>query len=171
MFFLICYSDKSSSDSSTVDHARPATAIQQSSSSTSVPAREERPNLITNARQPYQTGSNTTYPHITIPHNDVVDELDDDLDAAMMDVDLDMFDDNLVDEGQTGQREVKDEGSAIVPNVPMEMSLNRTSSLNTINDILAIVKERKFFHGTVRVKVCIKCAILCFQIDNSGKSV
>ena len=84
----------------------------------------------------------------------MVDELDD-LDAAMMDVDLEMFDDDLASENKIDHMEVKNESSvAGVSNVPIEISTNRTSSLKTISDILTIVKE-KIFHGTLRIKVQI----------------
>ena len=96
-------------------------------------------------------------------HNDVVDDLDD-LDAAMMNVDLEMFDDDLASENQAYHKEFTNESStAVVSNVAMDMSLHRISLLKTIGDI---VKE-KYFHGTVRIKVltyiCI-CVLLCFLL-------
>jgi len=145
-----------------VHHARPTTAMQQSSSSTGVPVREERPSVITNTHQPMTTKTgvidyhtrNVTDPRASVLPNDVVDELDDDLDAAMMDVDLDMFNDNSV-------ADIKDEG---VPDAPMEMSSDRTPSLKTINDIKTIIKD-KFFHGTLRIKVCMY-KMCCFVLSN-----
>ena len=150
----ICYSDKSSSNSS-VDCTR-STAVPNSSS---VSVREERPNVIISQSVSTHTravdsdaGNNNNNAYTFTTHNDVVDEYDDDLDAAMMDVDLGMFDDDLVDENQAGHRRVTDDSSASgVSSMPMEIS-NRTTSLKTVSEVLTIVKD-KCFHGTVRIKV------------------
>lgn len=154
----ICYSDKSSNNS-TVDRAKPAAAIQCSSSS-SVPIIKEKPIVKSQSITTHSSvidcdfEKNDHYTHMG--HDDVVDELDD-LDAAMMDVDLEMFDDDVASENKVGHIEVKNESSVVgVSNAPMEeVSTNRTSSLNTISDILTIVKE-KLFHGTLRIKVVCK---------------
>lgn len=157
---LCCYSNKPS-DNSTVDHARPA-ATPHFSSSNNITLREQQQSVITSVPKSVTTDTividcdsrDNNNAYLINPRNDVVDELDDDLDAAMMDVDLNIFDDDLVDENCAGHKEVTSENSATgVSNVPMDIS-NRISSLNTISDISTIVKD-KCFHGTLRIKVCI----------------
>ena len=143
-----------------MDHARPAVAIQCSCSN-SAPVKKEKPSvesqcITTHASMDCDSRNNNNhYTHMT--HNDIVDELDD-LDAAMMDVNLEMFDDDdLASENKVSHMEVKNESSIAgsVSNAQMEISTNRTSSLKTISDILTIVKE-KLFHGTLRIKVLRK---------------
>ena len=140
-------------------HARPTAATRQCSR---VTIKEERPSVVTSVAQSVPTHTcvtdrdirkNDDDPCISTAHNGVVDELDDDLDAAMMDVDLEMFDDDLTNENQADHRECTSKSPvASVSNITTEMSLHRTSSVKTISDILTIVKE-KYFHGTVRIKV------------------
>lgn len=154
---LLCHhSDKSANPS-----AKPT---NQCSSSESMTTREKRPSVITSVHQSVTThfsiiGSharNTNDHHSSVSHNinddDVIDILDDDvddgLDAAMRDVDLDIFDDNLDDENQIDYRKVTNESESS----PAGMSNMPTSPIKTISDILAI--KDKCFHGTVRVKVC-----------------
>ena len=136
-----------------MDHTRPTTAPSSHS------VREQRPNVIISS-VPRSVSTHASVVdngtrnnnNIFTPHNDVVDEIDDDLDAALMNVDLGMFDDDLVDGTQTGHRGVTDESSATgVSNMPMEIS-SGTTSLKTISDVLTIVKD-KCFHGTLRIKV------------------
>ena len=135
-----------------MDHARPTTA----STSHSVAVREERPNvIISSAPQSVSTHTSVVVggtSNAFTPHNDVVDEYDDDLDAAMMNVDLGMFDEDLVDENQTDHRGVTEESSPTgVSSMPMEL-LSRTTLLKSVSDVLTIVKD-KCFHGTLRIKV------------------
>ena len=156
-----------------MDHSRPTAA----SISNSVPIKKEGLSVITGVPQSITTHTSeidcdtrkNNDPYTCMAHNDVVDELDE-LDAAMMDVDLEMFDDDLASENQADHREFTNESSAAgVSNVAMEMSLHRTSSLKTISDILTIVKE-KYFHGTVKIKVhtCIHIYINSTCVHNTN---
>ena len=136
-----------------------ATTAPQHSSDNSAPITGERINISRSAPHPvttrtcvidYNSGLNND-PLAHTASDNVLDELDDDLDAAMMDVDLDMFDDNLTSENQTDQGKFENPVAGIL-NVAMEMSMHRTPSLKTISDILTIV-EQNYFHGIVRIKV------------------
>ena len=152
-----------------MDHARPTTTPQHSSDN-SVPIKGERINLDISVPQPvttrtcetdYNSGLNND-PLTHTASNNVLDELDDDLDAAMMDVDLDMFDDNSTSENQAEQGKFESPVASI-SNVAMEISMNRTPSLKTISDILTIVNQN-YFHGTVRIKVCTQYLHTCIYV-------